>query len=197
MRWLIYLSLKGYTQIDIICHSSGANKFIFYMNNSTFGKQFVNNIVFLSPPDFANRIRCYDDYDELLEKARKNVENGLPEELIKVHFFYKTSKSFLCMMNSKNFDNLPLVNGIKKDFYQYSSIDKPITIIYGSKENYIKNYISKLIIYANPSIIVDCHEIADADHIYFGKEEIVGQKVAESLNKRHLSSSNNSLILKK
>ena len=28
-------------------------------------------------------------------------------------------------------------------------------------------------------------------------EEIVGQKVAESLNKRHLSSSNNSLILKK
>ena len=195
--WLNYLFSKGYDQIDVICHSSGANKFIYYMNSNANGKQFVNNIILLSPPDFVNRIKSYNDYDSLIKKARDNVDNGLPEELIKVHFFYKTSQSFLDMMNSKNFDNLPLVNGIKRDFYQYEKIRNPITIIYGSKEKYIKNYINKLIMYANPNVKVECYEVINADHIYYGKEKDVGKIIAECLNRRYLSNKEFSLALRK
>lgn len=195
--WLNHLLLKGYTKVDVICHSSGANKLIYYMNGEAEGKQIINNIIFLSPPDFANRIRCYSDYHELLEKARENVKNGQPDELIRVHFFYKTSHSFLSMMNSKNFDNLPLVNGTEEDFSQYTNISKPITIIYGSRENYIKNYINKLTAYANLNTTVEYHEIIDADHIYFGKEKEVGKKVAECLNEKYLLGLANCHILKK
>lgn len=187
--WIKHLISKGYKQVDIICHSSGSNKLIYYMNCDVKGKEFINNIVFLSPPDFANRIRCYSDYEDLLREAKENVEFGNPNKLIKVHFFYKTSSSFLDMMSSKNFDNLPLVNGGAKDFSQYTNIDKAISIIYGSEENYIKNYTDKLIAFANPNASVECFEIIGADHIYFGKEEIVGKQIAICLDKSYLQNS--------
>ena len=167
------------------------------MNCDVQGKEFINNIVFLSPPDFANRIRCYNDYEDLLREAKENVESGNPNKLIKVHFFYKTSSSFLSMMSSKNFDNLPLVNGETKDFFQYTKIDKPISIIYGSEENYIKNYRDKLISFANPNTSVECLEIIGADHIYFGKEEIVGKQIASCLDKNYIQNSKIPFTLRK
>ena len=181
--WIKHLVKKGYKKINIICHSSGCNKFIYYMNCNVKYKEYVNNIVFLSPPDFANRIRCYEDYEDLVQEATKNIQLGEANKLIKVHFFYKTSISFISMMKSKNFDNLPLVNGEHCDFEQYNNIENPISIIYGSQENYIKNYIDKLVIYANPNTNVEYYEIPDADHIYYGKEEIVGKQIADTLNK--------------
>lgn len=195
--WIKHLNLKGYKKVDVICHSSGSNKLIYYMNCDVQGKEFINNIVFLSPPDFANRIRCYNDYEDLLREAKENVESGNPNKLIKVHFFYKTSSSFLSMMSSKNFDNLPLVNGETKDFFQYTKIDKPISIIYGSEENYIKNYRDKLISFANPNTSVECLEIIGADHIYFGKEEIVGKQIASCLDKNYIQNSKIPLTLRK
>jgi len=195
--WIKHLILKGYKKVDVICHSSGSNKLIYYMNCDVQGKEFINNIVFLSPPDFANRIRCYNDYEDLLREAKENVESGNPNKLIKVHFFYKTSSSFLSMMSSKNFDNLPLVNGETKDFFQYTKIDKPISIIYGSEENYIKNYRDKLISFANPNTSVECLEIIGADHIYFGKEEIVGKQIASCLDKNYIQNSKIPFTLRK
>ena len=195
--WIKQLILKGNKKVELICHSSGSNKLIYYMNCDVQGKEFINNIVFLSPPDFANRIRCYNDYEDLLREAKENVESGNPNKLIKVHFFYKTSSSFLSMMSSKNFDNLPLVNGETKDFFQYTKIDKPISIIYGSEENYIKNYRDKLISFANPNTSVECLEIIGADHIYFGKEEIVGKQIASCLDKNYIQNSKIPFTLRK
>lgn len=195
--WINHLIAKGYKQVDVICHSSGSNKLIYYMNCNLHGKDFINNIIFLSPPDFANRIRCYNDYEDLLKEARENVASGNPDKLIKVHFFYKTSSSFISMMSSKNFDNLPLVNGKINDFWQYTNIENPISIIYGSEENYIKNYKDKLIAYASPNAFVECYEIIGADHIYFDRERIVGKQIAMCLDKNYLLNSNLTFTLKK
>lgn len=195
--WIEHLINKGYKTIDVICHSSGSNKFIYYMNCDFKYKHFVNNIIFLSPPDFANRIRCYNDYNELLKEAEENVKNGNPNKLIKIHFFYKTSIEFLKMMHSKNFDNLPLVNGNKHDFYQYRNITNPMFVIYGEEENYIKNFIYKFIQFANSTTNVECREVKGADHIYFGKEEEIGREIVSCLNKNNLHSANLPYILKK
>lgn len=195
--WIECLINKGYKSIDVICHSSGANKFIYYMNCNFKNKDFINNIIFLSPPDFANRIRCYSDYDELIKEAEENVKKGNSNKLIKIHFFYKTSIEFLKMMNSKNFDKLPLVNGCKQDFYQYSNITNPMFIIYGEEENYIKNFVYKFIQFANPITNVECCEINGADHIYFGKEEEIGIEIISYLNRNNLHLTTLPLYLKK
>ena len=183
--WIKYLENLGYKNIDLICHSSGCNKVIYYLNSKMEGINNINNLVLLSPPDFVNRIKCYEDYKDLLVEAKNNVENGETNKLVKVHFFYKTSISFLEMMASKNFDNMPLVNGTKEDFYQYSNIDKPITVIYGSLENFIKNYIYKLKEYSKNKDLFESYEIDGADHIYFDRDKEVGEKIVESLNKRY------------
>ena len=158
---------------------------IYYLNSKMEGINNINNLVLLSPPDFVNRIKCYEDYKDLLVEAKNNVENGEASKLVKVHFFYKTSISFLEMMASKNFDNMPLVNGTKEDFYQYSNIDKPITVIYGSLENFIKNYIYKLKEYSKNKDLFESYEIDGADHIYFDRDKEVREKIVESLNKRY------------
>lgn len=101
------------------------------------------------------------------------------------------------MMNSKNFDNLPLVNGCKQDFYQYSNITNPMFIIYGEEENYIKNFVYKFIQFANPITNVECCEINGADHIYFGKEEEIGIEIISYLNRNNLHLTTLPLYLKK
>ena len=181
--WLNYLKELGYSAINVITHSSGANKLIYYINCNTENKDLINKIVMLSPPDFMNRIRCYNDFQDLVNKAIYNVSNGNPEKIIKIHFFHKTSQGFLDMISSKNFDNLPLVHGEKQDFEQYSKIDKPIVIICGSEENYIKKYADKFIKYAAPENQVEFYVINKADHIYFGKEHVVAYQIIIGLSK--------------
>ena len=101
------------------------------------------------------------------------------------------------VMNSKNFDNLPLVNGCKQDFYQYSNITNPMFIIYGEEENYIKNFVYKFIQFANPITNVECCEINGADHNYFGKEEEIGIEIISYLNRNNLHLTTLPLYLKK
>ena len=48
----------------------------------------------------------------------------------------------------------------------------------------------KLIAFSNPNTPVDCFEVIGADHIYFGKEEIVGKQIAMCLDKNYLQNSN-------
>lgn len=182
--WISYLRDLGYDSINIITHSSGANKLIFYLSNNPSNKQFIKNIIMLSPPDFMNRIRCYEDYFDLIKEAKENVENGKPDKLIKVHFFYKTSEGFLEMITNKNFDNIPLVHGGEEDFKMFSQIDKPITVIYGQNERYIKNFIYKLENFAHSKAEFESHMIEDTDHIYFGKELDVANAIMSNLNKK-------------
>lgn len=181
--WISYLKDRGYSSVNVISHSSGANKLIYYMNYNLENKQLINKIVMLSPPDFMNRIRCYPDFQDLVNEATYNIINGEPDKMMKIHFFYKTSQSFIDMINSKNFDNLPLVNGNEKDFEQYAKIDKPIVIICGSEEKYIKNYADKFIKYAAPGNQVEFYVINKADHIYFGKEHVVAYQIIIGLSK--------------
>ena len=44
---------------------------------------------------------------------------------------------------------------------------------------------------------MDCFEVIGADHIYFGKEEIVGKQIAMCLDKNYLQNSNLPFTLRK
>ena len=64
-------------------------------------------------------------------------------------------------------------------------------------EERIKNYRDKLISFANPNTSVECLEIIGADHIYFGKEEIVGKQIASCLDKNYIQNSKIPFTLRK
>ena len=81
--WISYLKDRGYSSVNVISHSSGANKLIYYMNCNLENKQLINKIVMLSPPDFMNRIRCYPDFQDLVNEATNNIINGEPDKMMK------------------------------------------------------------------------------------------------------------------
>lgn len=180
--WIDYIKANNLGNIHLIGHSSANNKIIHYMNSILDNKKEIHDIIMLAPPDFADRIKHYKNYKDVIQEAKDNIIAGKENKIVNCGFLYKTSISFLDMIASKNFDNFPLVNGNYNDFVKFRNIEKPLTIIVGSLDEYIYNYIDKIKEYSNPNYKCDIKVIQDGDHIFFGKDNELAQVVFESID---------------
>lgn len=168
--WINFAITHGAKKINLIGHSHGCNKLIYYMSSQNKFKKYINSIVLLSPLDLKTRMSNRREINELFDRANNLKSLNDLNSFICCGFFYKNFNSFYDMMNNQNLDNFPMMNCENNDFSQFNSIDKNIYIIYGEEEKKYIKHIEEKRKYLNKNI----KEIAilnNTGHIYQGKEQ--------------------------
>lgn len=167
-RWFEYLETLNYKIINVITHSFGGVKLIYFLNNCNY-KPKLNKIVLLSPMDLVNRTKKRKKYFAIREEAMNNIQQGFPERLIKCGFYYQSSKTFIDMMDDKTVNCWPILNTENSNLEYLNNIKQNIVIIYGQEET---DFISSIpnfqkVIPSNYKFI----SLPNANHSYEGVEK--------------------------
>lgn len=167
--WLEYAIDNGANSINIIGHSHGCNKIIYYLSNCHKYDRFINKIILISPLDLYTRMNERKEIKELYDKAYYEINSKNSGDFICCGFFYKSPESFLDMMDNHNINNFPMMSKTNNDFSALNQISKPKYIIYGGDEyKYTKNFNIKRKHIDNN--VKEMNIIDGASHIYQGKE---------------------------
>jgi len=167
--WINYAIMNGAKNINLIGHSHGCNKLIYYMSTQNKFKSYINNVILLSPLDLKTRMSNRREVKELFDRADNLKKQNDLNSFICCGFFYKNFNSFYDMMCNKNLDNFPIMNKENNNFSQFNSIDKNIYIVYGEEEKKYINHIEEKRKYLNKNI-KDISILNNTGHIYQGKE---------------------------
>ena len=180
--WIKYAIDNGAKKINLLAHSHGCNKMIYFLTNNHDYDDYINKIILISPLDLRTRMNKRRELDKLYkqaEEARKREELG---NFVCCGFFYKDSTSFYDMMENENIDNFPMMSEDKNDFSIFNSIEKDKYIVYGSDETrYTKQYNIKRPFFNEHVKTLDI--IEGASHIYQGKEEELAKYVLDIIRK--------------
>lgn len=167
--WINYAIMNGAKNINLIGHSHGCNKLIYYMSTQNKFKSYINNVILLSPLDLKTRMSNRREVKDLFDRADNLKKQNDLNSFICCGFFYKNFNSFYDMMCNKNLDNFPMMNKENNNFSQFNSIDKNIYIVYGEEEKKYINHIEEKRKYLNKNI-KDISILNNTGHIYQGKE---------------------------
>ncbi len=171
--WIDYAIQNGAENINIICHSHGCNKIIYYLSQDKSRYSYINKVIFLSPLDLITRMNKRREVINLIETATKTIKENKYPELINCGFFYKSSSSFLDMMTNKNVDNFPFMSEDNKPFSMFNSIEKDKFIIYGeSEKKYLDKFNDKMKM-IDKNFLKGFYIINQANHIYQEKEDVL------------------------
>lgn len=126
---------KGYQRIVLLGHSYGCNKVIYYYYKK---RPNLLGIILASAPDMVgSHITNQPDYQDLLQEAKQNIDNGNSSKLLSKmveDYMYMSSKTYYNWYHENaNLDNLPVVLN-PKCWEQFSKIDVPIFTFSGSEE---------------------------------------------------------------
>lgn len=172
--WIEFAIKNGAKKVNLLSHSHGCNKLIYYLANSRKYDLFINKAIFISPLDLYTRMSRRRELNELYDDAERiKAENR--NSFVCCGFFYKSVDSFYDMMKNKNLNNFPMMSSDNNNFCVFNSIKQKKYVIYGSLETrYSMNFDVKvpLLKGVEDFIIID-----DATHIYQGKEKILADKI--------------------
>lgn len=126
----------GYKKIILLGHSYGCNKIIYYYYKK---KPDIIGMILASAPDMVgSHYRDQNDYKELLQEAKDNINNNNPDKLLHKlveDYMYFSSKTYYNWFNeNSNLNNLPIVYNNDNHWEQLNSIDVPILTFSGSRE---------------------------------------------------------------
>ena len=175
---------KGYKRVILLGHSYGCNKVIYYYYKK---RPDILGIVFASAPDMiGSHILAQPDYNDLLNEAKNNIDNGEPTKLLHKmieDYMYMSSQTYYNWFNKEsNLNNLPI---IKNDNHwdQFEIIDIPIFTFSGSDE---EEYYLKLDLLKEKAINCNNFEykiINDTGHTYKNKEKEIADLIINWINK--------------
>ena len=176
---------KGYKKIILLGHSYGCNKVIYY-----FYKKHPNilGIILASAPDMigSHLSAQSDDYKELLQEAKENIDNGKPTKLLHKmieDYMYMSSKTYYNWYNDNSkLNNLPVISD-PEHWEQFETIDVPILTFSGSKE---EDYYLHLDLLKDKAIRCKNFEykiIENTGHTYKTKECEIGNLILDWINK--------------
>lgn len=175
---------KGYKKIILLGHSYGCNKVIYY-----YYKKHPNilGIILASAPDMiGSHLLVQPDYKELLEEAKKNIDNNEPQKLLHKmieDYMYMSSLTYYNWYNeNSNLDNLPVISN-KEHWKQFETIDVPILTFSGSNE---EDYYQHLDLLKDKALNCKNFEykiIENTGHTYKNKENEIANLIFDWINK--------------
>ncbi len=173
--WLDFLEKKAFKNIVLQGHSLGAVKVVYYLAKTN--DQRVNKLVLASPPDMIALFEAEKTHPDLLETAKKMVEEGKGEEILPIKiwdWYYLSADTYLNFAQRNN--EIDIFNIYDKQSVSLiSKINIPILAFFGSKDDAI--ILPKLEAFevlhskANNCPQFDTKIIEGASHVYFGHEE--------------------------
>lgn len=176
--WFNYAQTLNYSKINLISHSFGSIKIIYYFNKSKHNYTF-NNIIFLSPMDYIGRTKRRKKYNIIREEALKNIEKGIPEKLIKCGFYYQSSEAFIKMMDNPDVNCWPILERNNINITYLKAIRNSVTIIYGEEESEFVENIDNLKKYI--PINYKFKILENANHSYEHMENQISRLIMETL----------------
>lgn len=175
---------KGYKKIILLGHSYGCNKVIYY-----YYKKHPNilGIILASAPDMiGSHLLVEPDYKELLEEAKKNIDNNEPQKLLHKmieDYMYMSSLTYYNWYNkNSNLNNLPVISN-KEHWEQFETINVPVLTFSGSNE---EDYYLQLDLLKDKALNCKKFEykiIEDTGHTYKNKELEVANLIFDWINK--------------
>jgi len=174
--WIDFALKNGAKKINLLGHSHGCNKLIYYLVNSKKFDSYINKTIFISPLDLYTRMSRRRELNDLYNEAERIIKDN-KNYFLCCGFFYKSVESFYDMMKNKNLNNFPMMSDDNNNFNDFNLIKHKKYIIYGSLESrYSKNFDIKfpLLKGVDKFIIID-----DATHIYQGKEKNLADSILE------------------
>lgn len=176
---------KGYKRIILLGHSLGCNKVIYYYYKK---HPAILGIILASAPDMIGLHVCAQpDYKELLEEAKKNINNNDKERLLHKmveDYIYMSSNTYYNWYNEKsNLNNLPIISN-DEHWLQFEKIDVPMLTFSGSCEEECYRQLKLL-----KSKALGCNDfeyriIEGAGHTYNTKEIETGKLILDFIKKR-------------
>ena len=175
---------KGYKRIILLGHSYGCNKVIYYYYKK---RPDILGIIFASAPDMiGSHISAQPDYNDLLNEAKNNIDNGEPTKLLHKmieDYMYMSSQTYYNWFNKEsNLNNLPVIKN-DNHWNQFETIDIPIFTFSGSNE---EEYYLKLNLLKEKAINCNNFEykiINDTGHTYKNKEKEIANLIINWINK--------------
>lgn len=176
---------KGYKRIILLGHSYGCNKVIYY-----YYKKHPNilGVILASAPDMVSSHLSAqsDDYKELLEEAKKNIDNDEPTKLLHKmieDYMYMSSQTYYNWFNeNSNLNNLPVITN-PEHWEQFETIDVPILTFSGANE---QDFYLHLDLLKEKSLNCNKFEyrvIENTGHTYRNKEIEVGNLILNWIKK--------------
>jgi len=195
---IAYLKTLGYETFYLIGQSTGANKGAVY--NFYKPKNEVDKFVLTGPGDDTGlyyKMLGPKQFSDLLSEARNQTKVGNGAKLSSQALKFDEYMSFQSLYDTMNPDgdyntypfyeyknNLDLSS--KKLFQEFSSIKKPVLIVYGSEDEYCDGAKEAVEILkeksGNPTLF-ESKIIAGADHGFHGFEKQIAQEIAKWLVK--------------
>lgn len=179
---------KGYKRIILLGHSYGCNKVIYYYYKK---HPDILGVILASAPDMigSHLSAQADEYEELLQEAKENIDNGEPTKLLHKmieDYMYMSSQTYYDWYNDNSMlDNLPVISN-PKHWEQFEKIDVPILTFSGSKE---KDYYLHLDLLKEKAINCNNFEykiIENTGHTYKTKELEIGNLILKWINKNFI-----------
>ena len=175
---------KGYKRVILLGHSYGCNKVIYYYYKK---RPDILGIIFASVPDMiGSHISAQLDYNDLLNEAKNNIDNGEPTKLLHKmieDYMYMSSQTYYNWFNKEsNLNNLPIIKN-DNHWVQFETIDIPIFTFSGSDE---EEYYLKLDLLKEKAINCNNFEykiINDTGHTYKNKEKKIADLIINWINK--------------
>ena len=175
---------KGYKRVILLGHSYGCNKVIYYYYKK---RPDILGIIFASAPDMiGSHISAQLDYNDLLNEAKNNIDNGEPTKLLHKmieDYMYMSSQTYYNWFNKEsNLNNLPIIKN-DNHWVQFETIDIPIFTFSGSDE---EEYYLKLDLLKEKAINCNNFEykiINDTGHTYKNKEKEIADLIINWINK--------------
>lgn len=189
--WIKEAKKIGYKNIILMWHSLGCNKVIHYLYKNN--NQYISKVILASPPDMVwlAKLKKYQpNYAEMLEEAKKNIENNEPRKLLTSmlwDWYNLSSQTFLDLFEDHwPADNLPLLRNPEK-FKELSEIQIPIFALMGEFDDIEINLLKKDLEQIKEKAIncpnFDTAILEWSNHVYGNKEKELAEMILNWLNK--------------
>lgn len=161
----------GYKRIILLGHSYGCNKVIYYYYKKH--PEILGMILASAPDMIGSHYSNQPDYEEMLNEALENINNGEGNKLLHKmveDYMHMSSATYYNWFNEEsNLNNLPVVSNPDK-WEQFENIDVPILTFSGSLEEdyYLQFDLLKSKALSCPSF--EAQIIEGTGHTYTGKE---------------------------
>ena len=177
----------GYKRIILLGHSYGCNKVIYYYYKK---HPDILSIILASAPDMVgSHIEIENDYKELLNEAKLNIDNNESNKLLHKmieDYMYMSSGTYYNWFNdNSNLNNLPIISSINNNsninnkWEQFESIDVPIFTFSGELEEDYYLHLDLLKDKAKGCNKFKYNIISNSNHTYIGKEEEIGNLILD------------------
>ncbi|MFZ2522066.1 MAG: alpha/beta fold hydrolase [Minisyncoccia bacterium] len=180
-----YLQKNGYEEVVLCGHSLGAVKVVYYVAKTQDVR--VKKLVLMSPPDMIGLAEEGSNHKDLLSQSQKMISEGRGDELlpVKIWDWYHLSASTYVDLNTRD-NPVDIFNTYDKTKPSIlSEIKIPTFAFLGEKDDAaILPQQEALEVIKSKAVNAPSFEVAiieGAPHSYFGKEQVMAERITKWL----------------